>query len=420
MINTDIYDIEKISRGKYVIYKIYERYEAAMYLVCGSEKACLIDTAYGLNDLSEICSSLTELPVTVVNTHGHIDHVLGNHWFENVYMHPADKMLYREIADGFADMINEPWVKETYGEFLKNVDPADIRFPDTNDITEGDVIDLGDKRLIVVDIPGHTQGSIMLIDPDEKICFSGDSIIEHAWLFLEESLPVETYYENLKRAADILKKYDVERIYNGHYSYKPLTMKDTGNMLAALEKICSGQAIGISFSNDAGSGTEYVFGDWRVLCPAGDGICVDLVPYESSYKQRVFEFTEKCFEKLGKKFDPSGRHTFYNDIGNEFEVFYCMTYEDKVIGTVALKKKDDNTVELKALYLEGNFRGKGLGYVLINKVIGDAKELGFKSIVLDSVSQYKEALRLYRKAGFKDIERYNDNKFADVFMRLDL
>lgn len=146
---------------------------------------------------------------------------------------------------------------------------------------------------------------------------------------------------------------------------------------------------------------------------------IELIPYNDSYKQQVFDFTCTCFEELGKKFEPSGRHSFYNDIDNEFEVFFCLVDQEKVIGTVALKKVDDYTVELKAMYLDRDYRGKGLGRRLMDKAVDEAKRLGFKSIVLDSMSQYKDALRLYEKTGFKMTERYNDNVYADVFMRLD-
>ena len=147
---------------------------------------------------------------------------------------------------------------------------------------------------------------------------------------------------------------------------------------------------------------------------------INLVKYDNTYKQHVFEFTGRCFEELGKKFEPSGRHAFYNDIENAFEAFYCLIDKDNVIGTVALKKIDEYTVELKALYLDSSYRGKGLGSRLINKVIDEAKNRGFKSMVLDSMSQYKDALRLYEKCGFEDTERYNDNAYADVFMKLEL
>ena len=147
---------------------------------------------------------------------------------------------------------------------------------------------------------------------------------------------------------------------------------------------------------------------------------INLVSYDASYKQRVFDFTGKCFDELGKKFEPCGRHYFYNDIEKSFEAFFCMTDEEKVIGTVALKKIDAYTVELKALYLDKAYRGQHLGSRLIRAAIDEAKARGFKSMVLDSMSQYKEALRLYEKCGFKNTERFNDNAYADVFMMLEL
>ena len=147
---------------------------------------------------------------------------------------------------------------------------------------------------------------------------------------------------------------------------------------------------------------------------------INLVSYDASYKQRVFDFTDRCFEELGKKFEPEGRHYFYNDIEKSFEAFFCMTDEEKVIGTVALKRIDAYTVELKALYLDKAYRGQHLGSCLIRAAIDEAKTRGFKSMVLDSMSQYKEALRLYEKCGFRNTERFNDNAYADVFMMLEL
>ena len=147
---------------------------------------------------------------------------------------------------------------------------------------------------------------------------------------------------------------------------------------------------------------------------------MELVQYKEEYKQRVFDFTDRCFEELGKEFEPDGRHYFYNDIEKSFEVFYCLLDEEKVIGTVALKKIDEYTVELKALYLDKDYRGQHLGSRLVKAVVDEAGKLGYKGIVLDSMSKYKDALRLYEKYGFKNTERFNDNIYADVFMKLDL
>ena len=91
-----------------------------------------------------------------------------------------------------------------------------------------------------------------------------------------------------------------------------------------------------------------------------------------------------------------------------------------MVGTAALKALDDNTAELKALYLDRRFRGQGFGKILINKIIEEARTSGFKTIVLDSMKKYKEARKLYEKFGFKECARYNDNSYADIFMKLEL
>ena len=147
---------------------------------------------------------------------------------------------------------------------------------------------------------------------------------------------------------------------------------------------------------------------------------MELVQYKEEYKQRVFDFTDRCFEELGKEFEPEGRHYFYNDIEKSFVSFYCLLDDEKLIGTVALKKIDEYTVELKSLYLDKSYRGQHLGSRLVKAVVDEAGKLGYKSIVLDSMSKYKDALRLYEKYGFKHTERFNDNIYADVLMKLDL
>jgi ribosomal protein S18 acetylase RimI-like enzyme len=141
-----------------------------------------------------------------------------------------------------------------------------------------------------------------------------------------------------------------------------------------------------------------------------------IVVYKESLKEDVFEFTDKCFLEIGKTFEPDGRHSFYNDIEKEFDCFWCLLTDDKVAGTVGIRKEDDTTAELKAMYLSQELRGKGYGYKLLDLAMTYSKEKGYKRVVLDSMSKYDAALRLYEKYGFKRIDRYNDNQKADVFM----
>ena len=258
------YFIEEIAPGAV---KIYEERNASMYLVCGTSRAVLIDTAYGLSNLKELAAEFTDLPVEVINTHGHIDHVLGNHWFygSTVYMHHDDIPLYEENAAEYVETVNSPETQEQYGDILRGFDPSKVRFPETTDIREGDVIDLGGKKLEVVEMPGHTPGSIILLDRDEKICYAGDSIIENVWLFLEESLPIEVYLDSLKKVNKILKDAGIEKIYNGHFCYNPIAVRKMDDIIAGVESIVAGTASGVPFENHAGSGIEYPFDGFKVL-----------------------------------------------------------------------------------------------------------------------------------------------------------
>ncbi len=141
-------------------------------------------------------------------------------------------------------------------------------------------------------------------------------------------------------------------------------------------------------------------------------------PYEI---QRLYHAEYHADEQQYRVYGSEGRHSSYNDIENAFKLFICLTTNnDQVIGTVALKKGDDSIAELKALYLDKRYRGQGWGKLLFNAIIEKARTCGFKTIVLDSMKQYKEARKLYEKCGFTDCARYNDNAYAAVFMKLEL
>ena len=143
---------------------------------------------------------------------------------------------------------------------------------------------------------------------------------------------------------------------------------------------------------------------------------LEIVPYEEALKNSLFEFTGECFRNIGKAFEPDGRHSFYNDIPGSFDSFWCLVEGSVVLGSVAIKKIGDGMCELKALYLSEVLRGQGWGYKLLDTAVSYARATGYKRVVLDSMSQYKDARRLYDRYGFTVTDRYNDNIYADVFM----
>ncbi len=182
------------------VFLMDEAHEATGYLVVGSEKACVIDTMNGYNDLHRAVRAITDKPLVVVNTHGHPDHIFGNVYFREAYLNPDDGALAR----GFA---GEP-------EFLASCRARGLAMPPFRDIRAGDVIDLGGRTLEVFALPGHTPGGILLLLREDRILFTGDSVNHHLWMQLEGCMPLRDYVKALDRVMFLQDRADV--ILHGH------------------------------------------------------------------------------------------------------------------------------------------------------------------------------------------------------------
>ena len=186
-----------------------------MYLVEGDEKALLIDTGTGVADLKKCVKSITNLPLIIINTHGHPDHAGGNFQFKEVYAHPEDFELIGFFCnENYHGGAVKQVIKDSPGLasfILKDVDnfaPAKL-LP----VKEGYVFDLGNRKLKVIEVPGHTMGSICLLDAENKLLFTGDNNNTLVWLFLDGCLPLESYMHTLEKQ----KKFgDFEIMIPGH------------------------------------------------------------------------------------------------------------------------------------------------------------------------------------------------------------
>ena len=151
------------------LYLIDDAGESTCYLIEGQTHAMLIDTANGQEDLRAIVEGLTSLPVIVVNTHGHGDHIFGNVYFDEAWIHPADMAL----ADMFMGYAREELEKH-------GLKPCPLKA-----LSIGQIFDLGGLELEVVPLDGHTPGSIGLLDRKDRILFTGDGVNTHLWMQLE-------------------------------------------------------------------------------------------------------------------------------------------------------------------------------------------------------------------------------------------
>ena len=151
------------------------------FLLTGSEKALLIDSGRELHTARDIAESLTALPVSLLNTHADGDHIGSNGQFESFYMHPAEEAHYRRGGRG--------------GMIIP--------------VTEGDTLDLGGRELRIIDLPGHTPGSIAVLDVRNRVLISGDPVQEHGRVFMFGThRNMENYIRSLEHLETFAGQFD--------------------------------------------------------------------------------------------------------------------------------------------------------------------------------------------------------------------
>lgn len=100
---------------------------------------------------------------------------------------------------------------------------------------------------------------------------------------------------------------------------------------------------------------------------------------------------------------------------------YLAYYGDELAGCIGLKKIDVDNCEMKRLYVRPQFRGKHIGRMLAEKIIHDAREIGYKHMLLDTLPFLQSAVFMYKKLGFYETDSYNDSPMdTSIYMKLDL
>lgn len=100
---------------------------------------------------------------------------------------------------------------------------------------------------------------------------------------------------------------------------------------------------------------------------------------------------------------------------------YLARWDGAAAGCGGLRRLDEARCELKRLYVRPAFRGRRTGEALLRQLIGDARAIGYRRMLLDTLPFMDSALRLYRRFGFHDIPRYNDSPLAEtIYLGLDL
>jgi glyoxylase-like metal-dependent hydrolase (beta-lactamase superfamily II)/uncharacterized protein YecT (DUF1311 family) len=174
----DWFEVYRIADGVFAIYEPGQFEEVISFLVTGNERALLFDTGLGIGDMKRVVEQLTDLDIVVLNSHTHYDHIGGNHEFDTIYARDTDYTRNRaggSPPEATAEFLNEGWVWKPLPEGFVADDFRSRPFTISRFVDEGDVIDLGGRKLEILITPGHAPDSICLIDREHRLLLTGDS-----------------------------------------------------------------------------------------------------------------------------------------------------------------------------------------------------------------------------------------------------
>ena len=198
-------NVKEIESG---IFQIKDPLDVLMYLIVGEEKALLFDTGYGIVDTPALIKTITNKPLIVVLGHGHIDHANGAYQFDEVYLCEPDYELCREhtspeIRGSILERLDEAGLEPDFDkEIWKNSGACNLK-----PLLTGTVFDLGGTHVEVIDMAGHTGGSIGILITEKRILIDSDSANSHCWMFMPQSLSMREYIAMLERVREL--EYDV-------------------------------------------------------------------------------------------------------------------------------------------------------------------------------------------------------------------
>lgn len=209
---------EELGQGVSLICEphVHPFFRCNIWLVRGRDCDLLVDSGMGLRPLAPALDLTPGKPVVAVATHAHVDHIGGLHEFVDRRAHHCEASayeampdevtlahLFREVETPVDALPCEGWRATDY-----RLEPAPIRAT----LDEGAQIDLGDRRLTVISLPGHSPGCVGLFDSAEGVLFTGDALYDGELVddFPQSSPPA---YE---RTMARLRELDIRIGHGGH------------------------------------------------------------------------------------------------------------------------------------------------------------------------------------------------------------
>lgn len=198
--------VKRVSSGVWAL----EQEIVRCFLIVGQQRALLLDTGAEPCDLMGMIREITLLPLVVLNTHGDGDHTANNNQFRDIHAHPDEFATIRRFRPDLTSTLHP--------------------------ITELSAFDLGDRVLHVIETPGHTPGSICLLDRKNRILFSGDTLSYGPVFLGGDHRDIHTYRETLVK---LMTMGGFDTIYPCH-STCPVSLSVISALLAAVDGALDG------------------------------------------------------------------------------------------------------------------------------------------------------------------------------------
>jgi glyoxylase-like metal-dependent hydrolase (beta-lactamase superfamily II) len=238
------FEVYQPAHNVFAIYEPHQAEETIGYLIVGEKKALLFDTGMGISDIKKVTAELTGLPVIVLNSHTHDDHVGGNWQFDTVYGMDTD--FTRKNAQGSReDAQAEITPDQICGSLPKGFDAkAYVTRPwkITAQVHDGDHFDLGGRTLEVIATPGHTPDAVSLIDRANGLLFTGDTYYPAPiWLYRPET-DLDAYAASIRRLSALAPQI---KLVLGAHNIPVASPSVLPRLVDAFDKVRSGKVAAV-------------------------------------------------------------------------------------------------------------------------------------------------------------------------------
>jgi glyoxylase-like metal-dependent hydrolase (beta-lactamase superfamily II) len=210
-VNSDWFQVYRVKPNVFAISEQRQYEEVISYLIVGSRRAVLWDTGMGMAKIRPVVESLSNVPIIVLNSHTHPDHMGGNYEFDEIW---GVKTSYtKHNAEGNSDPALKSLVDADHicGSLPQGFDAAKYSmhpFRITHFIKDEEMIDLGDRKLEVLMIPGHTPDSLALIDRENRFLLTGDTFYPGPIYLFSPETNFTAYVKSIARLAAHVNEID--------------------------------------------------------------------------------------------------------------------------------------------------------------------------------------------------------------------